>query len=667
MSDTKILKIALPRPLDVLFDYLPPQGMVAEKIPVGVRVRVPFGRACAIGFVVSHNDTQLPSDKLKRIEEVIDEEPLFPELTWQFFCKAKAYYHHSLGEVITTGLPKAIKEGKPLSSDLKLTASSYVEGQASDKLPTLTDEQSAIVDEILACGATGHKTYLIEGVTGSGKTEIYLRLLSQIQQAKSSGLVLLPEISLTPQTVERFQRRLAGKVLIYHSKLTPKSRLAVWQYVKQHQAIVIGTRSALFLPFTKLDAIIVDEEHDSSFKQQDGFRYWARDMAVLRGHLLNCPVILGSATPSFESLHNALDGKYEHLKLSKRVGNSKLPSIEVIDVRHKKLQGGMSAKLIDKVRQHINQGNQALLFLNRRGYAPSYMCYECGYIAGCHRCDAQLIVHQSKSILVCHHCDKTYKKITACPECHHEMNPVGIGTEQIEHTIESLFPDTKMVRIDSDTTKQKGTLEEKLALVQSKQAQIIIGTQLLAKGHHFPDVTLVAILDVDGGLFSSDFRAVERMGQLITQVAGRAGREQKPGEVTLQSHFPEHPMLQTLVQNGYDKFARDILHERKCANLPPFAHLATVRAQAKNDQKPKAFLNALKESLLSISSQVDIWGPIAAIMTKKQGFYRYQLLLQSKDRRSLHQILAKINESAAQNPHKSAVRWSLDVDPIEMR
>lgn len=667
MPNLQTLKIAIARPLDTLFDYLPPAGMSVEEIPIGARIKVPFGRTTTIGYVALHGESLLPKSKLKSILEIIDPCSLFPEQTWQFLCKAKSYYHHSLGEVITTGLPKALKEGKPLVDDLSLVKSCYVEGLADDIIPDLTPEQASILNQI-ETSSQSKPTYLIEGVTGSGKTEIYLQLLMKVQAQQKSALVLLPEISLTPQTLGRFQKRLKGKLLVYHSKLTPKARFCVWQYVKKNpDCIVIGTRSALFLPFDKLEAIIVDEEHDNSFKQQDGFKYSARDMAVLRGHIDHCTVLLGSATPSFESLHNAQTGKYQHLKLTRRINQQHLPSIDLIDVRHNKLQGGMSAKMLDKIKQHVNQGNQVLLFLNRRGYAPSYMCFDCGYMAGCKRCDAQLIVHQSSEKLVCHHCDKVYTKIKACPECEGDMSSVGIGTEQLEHVIEESFPDTTKLRIDSDTTRLKGALEEKLDLIQSGEAQIIIGTQLLAKGHHFPNVTLVAIVDVDGGIFSSDFRAVERMGQLITQVAGRAGRAAKAGEVLLQSNFPEHRILQTLVHEGYEKFSQDVLQERENAHLPPFAHMAIIRAQAKNAQKPREFLESLKNELISKSTLVEIWGPISAMMAKKQGNYRFQLLLQSQERKNLHQLLAKVHQTVAKNPLKSSVRWSLDVDPTEMR
>lgn len=667
MKQQKILKIAIPRPLTTLFDYKAPSGVDPLSIPIGVRVRIPFGKSTVIGFVIATGESEVPQSKLKAITEIIDEEPLFPSDCWHFLRKAQEYYHHSLGEVLITGLPTALREGKPLDKDNSLVQSCFVEGLALLPEHQLNEDQKVATDSILST-KNEHKTFLLEGVTGSGKTEIYLQVLQDLQSRGLAGLVLLPEISLTPQTLARFKQRLKGQIFVYHSKLTPKARLNVWTHVKNHaNAIVIGTRSALFLPFTKLGAIIVDEEHDASFKQQEGFRYWARDLAVLRGNIGKCPVILGSATPSFESLHNAQIEKYNHILLKSRANQEKPPQIDLIDVRHKKLQGGLSAALIDKIKNHIKNDNQVLIFLNRRGYAPTYMCYECGECAQCNRCDAKLIVHQARKVLICHHCDKTYPKLDTCPACGKDMHPVGIGTEKLEETLDEIFPEITKVRIDSDTTRKKGELEEKLEIVKSGQAQILIGTQLLAKGHHFPNLTLVAIVDVDGGLFSSDFRAVEKMGQLITQVAGRAGRASKQGQVVLQTCHPENPLLQNLITQGYNRFANNLLIERQHAAMPPFAHLAIIRAQAKSEQKPQQFLLALKEALAAQGSSVDIWGPISAIMAKKQGYHRFALMLQAPNRRPLHLLLAKLNQIAMENPFKSHVRWSLDVDPLEMR
>jgi primosomal protein N' (replication factor Y) len=410
----------------------------------------------------------------------------------------------------------------------------------------------------------------------------------------------------------------------------------------------------------------VDEEHDASFKQQEGFHYSARDLAVLRAHLEQCPILLGSATPSFESLHNVTLNKYTLLELPERVNQALLPKIEIQDVRHKKLNGGLSAQMIDKIQKHLNDGQQVLIFLNRRGYAPTWMCYECAHTASCLQCDAKLIYHHSKKKLLCHHCHRIYPLQETCSQCQAPMNAVGIGTEKLEETLAELFPNTPPLRIDSDTTRKKGMLTEKLGLIHEGSAQLLIGTQLLAKGHHFPNLTLVAIVDVDGGLFSSDFRAVEKMGQLITQVAGRSGRAEKPGEVVLQTCHPQHPLVQALIEKGYDAFATELLKERQQTFLPPFSHLAIIRAQAKTAQAPEQFLEKLKKMLDQISSEVSVFGPNIAIMAKKQGYHRFQLTLQASSRNQLHGLLAKLTELIQKVPERTRVRWSLDVDPIEM-
>lgn len=662
----KILKVALPRPLHTLFDYLPPEGVDPDSIMPGSRILIPFGAKTLLGFFIRADQPQDPKRTLKYAIEVLDQVPLFKPSSWQFLCKAQQYYHHPIGEVIITGLPVALRKGEPIpTKELTFSKDCFVEGQAQTPEFAITDEQKAALKTILG-QMKSHQTFLLQGVTGSGKTEIYLQILKHCQDNKLPALVLLPEISLTPQTLARFEKRLCGKIYVYHSQLTPKNRLSVWTKVQQDpEVIVIGTRSALFLPFTKLGAIIVDEEHDSSFKQQDGFRYSARDLAVLRGKIDLCPVILGSATPSFESLFNSQTDKYSLLELPNRVNKQPLPTIELIDVRHKKLKGGISHQLIDVMKSHLQAGNQVLLFLNRRGYAPAYVCFECGHISECNRCDAKLIYHHEKRKLICHHCQKIYQLFSQCPECMADMNPTGIGTERLEEEISDTFPDISTLRIDSDTTRKKGELEKKLNQIKKGEVQILIGTQLLAKGHHFPNLTLVAIIDVDGGLFSQDFRAVERMGQVITQVAGRAGRVDKPGKVVLQTCQPEHPLLTTLIRKGYTEFAQQLLEERKVASLPPYSHLAIVRAQAKSNVNPETFLTGLKAQLRQ-SSNVEILGPIPALMSKKQGFYRFHLLLQAPARSQLHQALRHVAIKAATLPEATKVQWSLDVDPLEI-
>ncbi|HET9843972.1 MAG TPA: primosomal protein N', partial [Gammaproteobacteria bacterium] len=603
--------------------------------------------------------------QLKNAFQLLDNMPIFPSNYWLFLNKAHRYYHHPLGEILITGMPLALRKGEPLAHSMPLTKNAFVSGENQQPSFNLNPEQKNTLDHIRKCIGR-YQTFLLEGVTGSGKTEIYRQLIQTCQKQNQSVLVLLPEIALTPQTLARFQQGLSGNLLIYHSKLSQKTRVSVWAHIKNNpNSVVIGTRSALFLPFEKLGAIIVDEEHDPSFKQQEGFKYSARDLAVLRAQIDQCPIVLGSATPSFESIFNANVGKYKKVVLSTRANQQILPKIQIIDIRHKQLKDGLSNHVIESIRSHLHKQYQVLIFLNRRGYAPVWMCYTCGHIAQCERCDVKLTFHKHKSTLICHHCNKKYSLIEKCVHCQNSMLEVGVGTERLEIGLQELFPEIPIVRIDSDTTRKKGVLSNKLQQIHESTAQILIGTQLLAKGHHFPNVTLVAIVDVDAGLFSNDFRSAERMGQLITQVAGRAGRESLSGEVLLQTTQPEHPYLNVLIEQGYGAFASALLQERKQTLLPPYCSLAMVRASAQKNVLPEQFLTKLKHALTAVGT-IDVWGPFPSSISRKQGYYRYHLMLQAATRNQLHRILAKLNGIILTIPESKKVRWSLDVDPIEM-
>ncbi|AFJ48886.1 primosomal protein N' [Shimwellia blattae] len=512
--------------------------------------------------------------------------------------------------------------------------------------------------------------WLLEGITGSGKTEVYLTVLENVLAQGRQALVLVPEIGLTPQTIARFRERFNAPVEVLHSGLNDGERLATWLKARDGEAaIVIGTRSALFTPFKDLGVIVIDEEHDSSYKQQEGWRYHARDLAVYRAHAENIPVVLGSATPALETLHNVQLGKYRRLTLTRRAGNARPAAQHVIDLKGQQLQTGLAPALIARMRQHLSQDNQVILFLNRRGFSPALLCHDCGWIAECPRCDHYYTFHQAQRHLRCHHCDSQRPVPPQCPQCGStHLVPVGMGTEQLEQGLAPFFPGVPLSRIDRDTTSRKGALEQQLAEVHRGGARILIGTQMLAKGHHFPDVTLVALLDVDGALFSADFRAAERFAQLFTQVSGRAGRAGKAGEVLLQTHHPEHPLLQTLLHQGYDAFARQALAERQSVMLPPWSSHILIRAEDHDNQQAALFLHQLRNLLMAsplTDNQLWLLGPVPALQPKRNGRFRWQLLLQHPSRARLQRIISASLPLVHTLPESRRVKWYLDVDPIE--
>lgn len=532
---------------------------------------------------------------------------------------------------------------------------------------TLNSHQQIAVEKIIS--AKSFQTFLLEGVTGSGKTEVYLHAIAYCLQQGKQALVLVPEIGLTPQTIARFERRFAVPIVALHSGLSQRERRDAWLLANGGQVrIVIGTRSAIFTPFAQLGLIILDEEHDSSFKQQNSFRYSARDLAVMRGHLENIPVVLGTATPSLETLHNVSSGRFTLLSLPQRAGNAIVPSFHLIDLRNKPLQQGLSAELLTIMDKHLSAGNQVLLFLNRRGYAQVLLCHQCGWSAHCKRCDARLTLHHKPLRLICHHCTTSYPMVQRCGECaSKELLQLGIGTERLEQALQQYFPTVPTIRVDRDTVKHRGAMEKLLAGIHNGQRQILIGTQMLAKGHHFPNVTLVGILDADNGLYSTDFRATERMGQLILQVAGRAGRAEKPGQVFLQTHQPDHPLLQSLIHEGYGKFAKDLLQERQTSAWPPYTYLALLRAETQHQHTALNFLTQARTVAEGLPDQrIQLLGPIPAPMEKKAGYFRALLLFQAEQRQLLQQWLMQFVPLLEAIKWKGRVRWSLDVDPIEI-
>ena len=540
----------------------------------------------------------------------------------------------------------------------------------NDKAWTLkpNKEQQQAIDKIIAA-STAYHAFLLNGITGSGKTEVYLQLIRHILASDKQVLVLIPEIGLTPQFIERIKDRFGDNIVALHSGLSEAERLIAWLKARDGTAsIVLGTRSAIWTPMPRLGMIIIDEEHDLSYKQQDGLRYSARDLALIRGQREKIPVVLGSATPSMESMKNARDGRYQELLLSKRVNNARLPDIQIHDIRNEKMHGAISQYLLKNIKQRLHNKQQTLLFLNRRGYAPVIMCHDCGFISQCPRCNVYMTFHKRKNRLHCHHCQHSERLPNTCPDCSgKQLIDVGHGTERLEETLVELLPAAKILRIDRDSTRRKDAMKKMLDDIHAGDADILIGTQMLAKGHHFPKVTLVGIVDADRGLFSVDYRASERMAQILMQVSGRAGRGDSPGTVIVQTHYPEHPLLNKLALHDYEQFTQLLLEERQQTQLPPFSFQALIRAESNQQQVAIQFLNIARTKLQSLTQgKLEIYGPVSAPMEKKAGRYRFQLIIQAQSRHTMKKFIGPWIGSLDKLPESRKVRWSVDVDPQDM-
>lgn len=516
-----------------------------------------------------------------------------------------------------------------------------------------------------------YQTYLLEGVTGSGKTEVYLHAIARTLQAGKQVLMLVPEIGLAPQTLSRFRARFTVPIVQLHSHIAEAARAGNWRAAASGEArVVIGTRLAVFTPMPDLGLIILDEEHDLSFKQQDGLRYSARDLAVMRAYRAQIPLLLGSATPSLETLHNALTGRYEHLLLTKRAGSARPPSIEVLDMRKEAHNGVLSERAIEMMRRVLQQGQQVLVFINRRGFAPALLCQHCGWVANCTACSARMTLHSQPRHLHCHHCNLQRPVPQQCPSCQYpKLSALGQGTERCEAILQHHFPTVEVLRVDQDSMRRKTAMAELSQKLELGNPCILVGTQMLAKGHHFPKVTLAVLLDVDQGLFSGDFRGPERMGQQLTQVAGRAGRGDLSGAVLLQTYQPDHPLLQLLLREGYSAFAQTLLQERMFARLPPHWAMVVIRAESKRAENAAEFLKEVLQAareLRAPSPDHAYLGPLPALMEKRNHRYRYQLQITNARRGDLQIFMRALVEKIEQLVLAQRVRWSIDVDPQDM-
>jgi primosomal protein N' (replication factor Y) len=704
---------------------------LGDALRLGTRVRVPFGRRQLIGVLVGiATKSDVPSPKLKPALEILDTQPILDPHTFDLLRWAAEYYHHPIGEVFAAALPASLRAGQPADtrteswglsetgrrelvapSDRRapqqraLLAWLGSHGSATTEtlgeefkpellralakrgwiLPTdrepdvaamesrpsdvsLTDAQAGCVAAILASPAS-FSVHLVYGVTGSGKTEVYLRVIAAAIADGGQALVLVPEIALTPQLVDRFRQRFSSGVVAVHSGLTGVKRRDAWRAAHNgHARIVIGTRSAVFTSMPRLALIVVDEEHDASYKQQEGFRYSARDLAVVRARGAGVPILLGSATPSLETLENAATARYSMHRLPQRPGAfGEPPRIALVDLRKHAADQGLSSPALHAMRRHLDDGGQVIVFLNRRGYAPSLFCNACGWVAPCAHCDARMTLHRRAQQMRCHHCGAHGAVPAVCGSCGQPLHPVGQGTERVEETLERLFPAAPLARLDRDTASARGSVETVLGRVHSGEARILIGTQMLTKGHHFPEVSLVVILNADQGLFASDFRATERLAQTITQVAGRAGRGAKAGEVLIQTEFPEHPLLNKLLTEGYEGFAVSALEERREAGWPPYSRLAMLRAEAKNSGGLDAFLRGASDAGRTLNeSAVRILGPASALIARRADHFRAHLLIETAQRPTLQRFLGLWLPRVESLPGPPGLRWSIDVDPLEV-
>jgi primosomal protein N' (replication factor Y) len=721
----QIVKVAIDVPINDLFDYI-----CEEKIQVGQYVVVPFGARRVVGVAAEiQSSSDLPEAKLKKIIRV-DQEVLFDAHLFKLFRFVSQYYQYPIGQTIHTALPSRLKKEKNAGQKIayqytatpKLTqniidafskrqknlikVANFILSQATheaelrglasnwktyvnylqlndlviaepvaaaeqlESLPAqaLNQDQTKVVEVIE--GATGYQAFLIHGITGSGKTEVYMHLIENYLKHQGQVLVLVPEINLTPQLENRFKSRFQEhKIVSLHSHLSDAERLDNWRLAKSGEAqIVIGTRLSIFTPFNKLKAIIIDEEHDLSFKQQDNLRYHARDVAMMRAKFLDIPIVLGSATPSLEVWHAAKDAqKMTLLTLPKRaVADALLPKIDLIKMDIKKQDQAFSEYLLDAIRYRLIKKQQSLIFINRRGFAPVLFCVSCGWHADCERCSSRLVVHKNKGLLQCHHCDYKRKIDQDCQQCGNmDLMTLGVGTQKIEEQLAIIFPDAKIQRVDRDTIKSKKALDSLYDNVHKNKIDILVGTQMLSKGHDFPNLTLVGILNADHALYSSDFRSAERLFSQLVQVAGRSGRAKIRGEVIIQTNFTEHPTYQAVQSQDYQRFADEQLQERKELDFPPFIYQAVLRAESKNLKLLQKFMQSSFEIAKKISDVVEVFQPVRPYMEKINGFERANIYFHAKDRVRLNNILSHLKLKINQLKDKNNVKWHIDVDPIE--
>ena len=726
-----ILRCALPAPLPAALDYLAPDATCLDSLRPGVRVRVPLGRRSLTAVLIEvHQKAEVSADRLRPIDAILDDSPLLSSLELELLQWCARYYLHPPGEVLALGLSPRERRGEPPAPagdpgvGLNLRGRGLPEGAlarapkqarllallqdrphsiveleqqgikrsvvremlrkdliervdtqgdatwlAAPPLPANSEQQQAIDGIVASLGQFA--SHLLDGITGSGKTEVYLQGVAECLARGLQVLVLIPEIGLTPQMVQRFRARFNAPLAVLHSGMADGERDRFWSQARTGQAaIVLGTRSAVFAPIAKLGLIIVDEEHDGSYRQQDGLRYSARDIAVKRAQLANCPVVLGSATPSLESLANVQRGRYQYHTLSQRAAGASTPDTHILDIRGLALDGGISAPLLQEVAATLDRGEQVLLFLNRRGFAPTLMCHDCGWVADCERCDAHYTLHRQPAALRCHHCDGRRPLPSRCPDCQgRRLVSTGLGTEQTEQVLTRRFANTSIHRVDSDSMSGRHAMANFSQRMETEGPCIIVGTQMLSKGHHFPGVTCVGVIDADGLLFNPDFRGEERLVQLLTQVGGRAGRAGGRSRVVIQTHNPDHPIIQAINHKPYRIIAEGLLLERQQRHLPPYGVINIIRCDSRNLADGMEFLRQLimasRTNLADEAGAVAVVGPMPAAMARRAGLYRCQLLLHSASRARLAGLTEALTTLARTLKTPTGLRWFVDVDPTE--
>ncbi len=657
------VRVALDVPLAKLFDYALPEGL---SVRIGDRINVPFGDRQRLGVVMEvEASVSIAPQRLKEALALRDDAPPLPPDWLELMRFLSSYYQRPLGETVIASLPPRLRSVKALPKK-------SMQGGAPAGSPRFvakhapTPAQTAAI-ETIAGSLGGFRAFLLHGVTGSGKTEVYLNVIARVLEQGRQALVLVPEISLTPQLEARFREAFPdARIAMLHSGLQDVPRTTAWlEAVRGEAAIVLGTRLALLAPMPRLAAIVVDEEHDSSFKQQEGLRYSARDAAVYRAKLVDCPVVLGSATPSLETWHNWRAGRYERLELADRASEgARLPAVRTLDLAREPVDEGIALPLLKAIAERLQRGEQSLLFINRRGYAPVLACEACGWAAGCERCTARMVIHAADRRMRCHHCGAEAPIPRACPVCGNvDLKPHGRGTQRIEETLAARFPAARIVRIDRDSARRREHLAQTLENVRRGEGDILVGTQLLAKGHDFPGLTLVGVLNADSALLSTDYRAPERLFALLAQVAGRAGRRSRPGEVLVQTRYPGHPLFESLIRHDFAGFADQQLADRRSAGFPPFVFEAALRAEARTLSTAMSFLRDAA-ALVEPGEEVRVYDPVAHVMTRRAGFERAQLVMQSASRAALQHYLAQLSEQLFATAPRQ-VRWHLDVDPIE--
>ena len=724
-THSQVVQVALKVPFAAHLDYSLNHDLTAP--PIGGRVLVPLGKNKQLVGVVVGLVAESEFKTLKPITAVLDSEPLLNATTLQLLRLAAKYYQVSFGEMIFAALPAWFRKtnNRPipihywwqvvadlevaqtalkvapkqlevfeylmLHGPLQSKAMSHISStaaqicrqlqdkalitstevcfvetdQAFDPGFKLTADQDRALKQIQK-SKDQFEVHLLDGITGSGKTEIYIRLINELLEKQQQALVLVPEIGLTPQLFQEISQRINGQMAILHSGLSDGARARVWHHAARGLVdVVVSTRSGIFTPFKNLGSILVDEEHDLSYKQQEGIRYSARDLAVLRAKIEQVPVILGSATPSFETLNHANNGRYQWLKLRSRTNHNPMPSLRLQNTQSKQLVKGLTQQTLSTIESHLADGHQVLVFLNRRGWSQKLICHECGWVAECDDCDAYLTYHKHLDLLKCHHCERRYSLPEFCPSCGSQaVETMGAGTEKIAAGLMEQFAETAVVRFDRDSVKTPAQWQKNLETVRSGKPCVIVGTQMLSKGHDFPLLSLVVVVNVDNSFFSADFRATEYLAQLLVQVSGRAGRAKTKGEVIIQTQFPEHEFFQSLFQENYESFAQQQLTERAEMRFPPYTYMAIVRGQFRDERLLDQFLQQLADGLEQ-NEDISVLGPLPAPMQKRQKLFRMQLILNSNDRKGLHQTLHLLKtQKTVENKHH--IQWFVDIDPVSL-